>query len=58
MYMQDANCIQVETEFRCTVGLRGEIAAITLKTQICKPAFESLASTPSLSPLPSQELIL
>lgn len=51
MYTQDANCI-LQTGRRHTAVLSGRTAAITLKTQICKPALK-----PSAPPL-SHELIL
>lgn len=55
MYMQDANCIWVETGPYHTIVLWGEIATITFKTQICKLALQ--ISPPPLL-LASQELVL
>lgn len=49
VYMQDANRLQAATEPHRTTALWGEIAAITLKTQICKPAWKAWAP-PLLSP--------
>lgn len=51
----DANCVQAETELHHTVAVRGKMASITLKTQLCKPALKASAPPP---PPTSHELIL
>lgn len=65
MYMQDANCIWVETDLITLLcfaggggggaGGGGRIAIITFKTKICKLALQ-LSPPPLL--LASQELVL